>query len=246
MIVAIVQARMGSTRLPGKVLKEVEGRPLLSYQIERMQRSSLLDRLVIATSTLPQDDAIFGFCQGEGVECFRGSENDVLSRYYDCAVKYKAETIVRITGDCPLIDPDIIDHSIEAFRSSSCDYMVNTVPVETSHFPDGSDVEVFSFAALERAYRECEGSHYREHVTFYFWREDNGFKVGQLQQREDWSGYRLTVDYPEDLEVVKYVLTELQKHSQRGTLAEIVSILVRNKEVRQLNANHFLGEGWSK
>ena len=244
MIVAIIQARMGSTRLPGKVLKKIDGKPMLAYQIERMQCSKLLDKIVIATSTLPQDNVIVDFCKLNVIDYFRGSEKDVLSRYYDCAITFKADIIVRITADCPLIDPEIIDKSIKTFLNEKVDYFANTVPVETSHFPDGSDVEIFTSNALKRANEECKNSNYREHVTFYFWKQDHGFKISQLRQKKNWSSYRLTVDYPEDLEVITYIIKTLKKRNQFGTLKEIINIVNSNLTIKQLNAQYSFGEGW--
>ena len=153
MVIAIIQARMGSTRLPGKVLMGVNGRTLLAYQLDRISKSKKLNKVVIATSTLEKDDVIEAFCKDYGVDCYRGSENDVMSRYYECAKKYNPDTVVRMTADCPLIDPEIIDKVVQKFKDNNVDYCANTVPPETSKFPDGSDIEVFSMKALERANR---------------------------------------------------------------------------------------------
>lgn len=237
---------MGSTRLPGKVLKEVCGKPLLQYQLERVKKAALLDKIVVATSTLPQDDAIAQFCEQCNVECFRGSENDVLARYYECAKKYKVQTIVRLTADCPLSDPDVIDEVIRLFINQRADYAANTVPLETSTFPDGSDVEVFGMEALEKAHKQCKNEHDREHVTFYFWKYNNGFKTVQLIRQENWSKYRITVDYPEDLEVVEFIIKELKTTGSFGHLEDIITILVSNEEVVQKNAKYYSGIGWEK
>jgi len=202
MIVAIIQARMGSTRLPGKVLKEVNGKSLLMYQIERVKISKLLDKIVVATSMSSKDDLISDFCKRNNIDCFRGSENNVLSRYYECAKEFQADIVVRLTADCPLSDPVVIDDVISLFQKEKVDYTANTAPPDTTRFPDGSDVEVFSIQALKRAFIECLNPHDREHVTFYFWQHDNNFKTIQMSQGVDWSKYRFTVDYPEDFEVV--------------------------------------------
>ncbi|MCK4542952.1 MAG: glycosyltransferase family protein [Spirochaetales bacterium] len=246
MIAAIIQARMGSTRLPGKVLKEVNGKPLLMYQVERVRESKLLDKVIVATSALPKDDVITDFCERNNIDCFRGSENDVLSRYYECAKKYKADIIVRLTADCPLLDPMVIDRVISMFQKEKADYAANTAPPKTTRFPNGSDVEVFSIHALERAFIECKDLHDREHVTFYFWRYDNNFKTIQMSQGVDWSKYRFTVDYPEDLEVVEYIFQELGKKGSFGHLPEIVDIIDAAPEIKAKNAMHHFGEGWKK
>ena len=177
MVIAIIQARMGSTRLPGKVLKRIDGRPMLSYLLDRVLKSTKIDKVIIATSILAIDDPIEDHCKEYGVDCFRGSENDVLSRYYECAKKYNADVIVRLTADCPLADPNVIDDVIKIFECNNVDYCANTVPVST--FPDGTDVEVFSMNALEKAFNEVKDPHFREHVTFQFWQTDN-YKSNQF------------------------------------------------------------------
>ena len=236
MIVAIIQARMGSTRLPGKVLKEVDGVPLLKYMVERVRKSLLIDQLVIATSNLEQNDVIVQFCKQNHIECFRGSENDVLSRHYECAKIYKADPIVRLTSDCPLADPEVIDAAITLFKKERVDYVSNTVPPKTSTFPGGSDVEIFSIDALERAYMECKNDYDREHITFCFFKHNSDFKTIQLEQDKDWSEYRFTIDYPEDLEVAKYVIKELKRQKRFGHIKEIIEIIDSNKKLKSLNA----------
>ena len=244
MIVAIIQARMGSSRLPGKVLKEVEGKALLKYQVERVRKSKLLDNIVVATSNLRKDNVIAHFCGEEKIDFFRGSEMDCVSRYYECAKQYSADVIVRLTADCPLCDPQIVDDTLALFEKEKADYACNTVPPETSRFPDGSDVEVFTMETLERIHRECEDPHDREHVTFYVWRYDNGFRTVQLMQESDWSNYRFTVDYPEDFEVVEYVIKELRKRGSFGHLPEIIEIIEGNPEIKLKNASYYFGIGW--
>lgn len=244
MIVAIIQARIGSKRLPGKALKEVDGVPLLKYQIERVKKSRLLDRIVVATTRSDKDDVIDEFCRANHVECFRGPENDVLDRYFQCAKEYNADTIVRLTSDCPLSDPDIIDAVIAYFQKESADFAANTVPLETATFPDGSDVEVFSMAALERAHREAKDDSDREHVTFYFWKNNHGFKNVQLRKKEDWSHYRFTVDYAEDFEVVVFIMRELKKRNLFGHLDELIRIIDSNPQIKAKNARYYSGIGW--
>ena len=162
---------------------------------------------------MTQDDEIARSCSSKDIPCFGGSENEVLSRYYETAKAYCVDTVVRLTADCPLVDPAVIDRSIELFENDSLDYVANTVPPETSQFPNGSDVEIFSLQALERANREVTSESDREHVTFYFWKskQKNSFSSGQLDNDQDWSKYRFTVDYPEDYDVVTRIVESLNK-----------------------------------
>ena len=246
MIVAIIQARMGSTRLPSKVLMDLNGVPMLQYQVDRIKQSKLIDQVLVATSVLPQDDEIASFCENNNILSFRGSEDDVLSRYYHAAKECNADAIVRLTADCPMLDPEVIDKTIALFQQDNIDYAANTVPPESSKYPDGSDVEVFSMFALKRAYQEATNEEDREHVTFYFWKskQKDTFKTAQLSNHEDFSKYRFTVDYPEDYEVVKMIDDELKKKNQFGSLEEIVEILNNHPEIVELNSKYYFGIGW--
>jgi len=244
-VIAIIQARMGSTRLPGKVLMEINDRALLAYQLDRISKSKKLDRVVVATSILEKDDAIEAFCKDYGIDCYRGSENDVMSRYYECCKQYNPDTVVRMTADCPLIDPEIIDAVVQKFEDDNVDYCGNTVPPKSSKFPDGSDVEVFSMKALEKAYSEIKDPHLREHVTFQFW-QDPKYKSSQLIQNKDWSSYRITVDYPEDFKVVKYIFRELKRQNIFGYIDEIIDIVNSNENIKNKNSQYYFGQGWKK
>jgi len=224
----------------------VNGSPLLKYQIDRVRGSSVLNKIVIATTDQAEDDPIALFCKSNDIECFRGSKDDVLSRYYECAKKLKIDTIVRLTGDCPLSDPEIIDKMIGLYRSAGVDYAANTVPPETRKYPSGLDVEVFSFSALKRAHEECKNKHDREHVAFYFWKYNNGFKTMQLGSSKNYSKYRLSVDYPEDLEVVKFIITVLKSKNSFGHAEEIFEILDENPHIKEKNSKYYFGIGWNK
>ena len=163
-VVAIVQARMSSTRLPGKVWADVAGHPILWHVVQRLRRARLLNQIVIATSENPADDAIAQFCEQDGILCYRGSEADVLDCYYKAASLHSADVVVRITADCPLIDPAVVDKVVHRFLDEGSDYVTNNLRYT---YPDGLDTEVFSFAALAQAWREAKKPSEREHVTPY-------------------------------------------------------------------------------
>jgi spore coat polysaccharide biosynthesis protein SpsF len=243
MIIAVIQARMGSSRFPGKVLKKFDGKELLIRQIERVKNSKFIEKLIVATTQLARDDDIYNLCKNHDIECFRGSEGDVLSRFYECAKQYGASTVIRLTGDCPLVDPEIIDLVVVKYLSEKLDFCANTVPPHSSTFPDGSDVEVFSFQALEKAYNEIDDIHLKEHVTFQFWKT-NDYKSSQYHAPINLSNFRYTVDYPEDYEVVKYIFKQIAKNNLSGRLSEIIHILEDNPAIQKLNSQHSFGQGW--
>lgn len=230
-IVAIVQARMGSTRLPGKVLKEVLSRPLLSYQIERMKQINLIDEIIIAT-TPNQNEAIIKLCNNEKINYFVGSESDVLERYYHAAKKYKADIVVRMTSDCPLIDPQIVDQILLMYRNGKYDYVSNTIQ---RTFPRGMDAEVFSFESLERAYNEAQLEYEREHVTPYLYLNKDKFEIGQFIQPDDTNEIRLTVDTPEDFELIKRIFEAIYPMNPNFKLKDILKILAENPGWFEIN-----------
>ena len=199
--VAIVQARMGSTRLPNKVMKPIGGVPMIELLLARLARTKRLDQIVLATSTDERNQPLVDHVQNIGYVCVRGSENDVLQRYLDAAIQVDADVLVRITGDCPLVDPVLVDRAIDAFFSQEVDYLSNSSPAT---FPDGLDIEVFTMGALKRAARESEDPFDHEHVTPYL-RKPGLFKTGVLTNDEDLSSLRWTVDEPADFEVISEV-----------------------------------------
>ncbi|HEY2990939.1 MAG TPA: aminotransferase class III-fold pyridoxal phosphate-dependent enzyme [Candidatus Binatia bacterium] len=241
--VAIVQARMGASRFPGKVLAEIEGRPMLWRVVERARRSRLLDLVAVATSTNSADDAIAVFCAEAGIECFRGGETDVLDRYYQAAKTYGADPIVRITADCPLIDPEVADKVIQAQLRDGSDYATNTL---RSAYPDGLDVEVFSFAALERAWREATLAADREHVTSYF-RNSRGFRISDVSNGDDPAvgRFRWTVDHPSDLEFVRAVYARMRWFNGCGFgYRDVLRLLSEEPRLMALNEGAVRNEGY--
>lgn len=237
---------MGSTRLPRKVLMEIAGQTLLSYQIKRIRKSKLVDQIIVATTNEKIDDDIAQHCKDLGVDVFRGSEDDVLGRYYEAAKAFNSDIIIRLTADCPLLDFEIIDKTVELFIDKKVNYAANTVPPETSMYPDGSDVEVFDFQSLEKAHFECKDSHDREHVTFYFWKYGKDFQTAQLPCDTDYSKYRFTVDYSEDFEVLKFLIDQIEERKLEGSLDEIISLLNSNPDIKEKNSKYYFGIGWNK
>jgi spore coat polysaccharide biosynthesis protein SpsF len=236
--VAIIQARMGSTRLPGKVLKDIAGRPMLWHVVTRTRLASLLDETVVATTVEEQDDQIVEFCKDKGFKYVRGSEDDVLDRYYRAATETDADTVVRITSDCPLISPTIVDRTIRIFNKTDSEYTNTKV-----EYPNGLDVEAMAFATLERAWNEATRSEDREHVTTYVRRFDD-FKKATVENLLDTSQYsatdedtvlRWSVDYPSDLEFVRTIYSHLHKHgSWTFDQQAVFELLERHPEIVQI------------
>lgn len=204
-VIAIIQARMGSTRLPGKVLADLHGWPMLARVVQRAARTQNVAEVVVATSTRADDDAIERLCRRMATPCFRGSEHDVLDRYYQAARAFRADAVVRITSDCPLIDPGLIDRVVGEFlaRQPAIHYACNSMPYKT--FPRGLDTETVRFDALERAWREDRDPARREHVTPYVYRHPHRFRLHAVLGRADYSHLRWTVDTPEDLRFVRCI-----------------------------------------
>jgi len=241
-LVAIIQGRMGSTRLPGKILMEVMRRPLLSYQIERLRLSKLIARIIVATTTNAEDDPVVELAQGEKLEIYRGSEHDVLDRYYQAAKTFSAEHVMRLTADCPLIDIDICDRISNEYFTSGSDY------VRTGEtFAEGVDCEIMSFKALERSWRNAKLTSEREHVTLYIRNHTDQFTVKTLENETDDSKYRITVDEEADFHVVEAILKNLyiRARSYFGIEA-IKKFLKANPDIYALNANIVRNEGLLK
>jgi len=237
-VVIVIQARMGSSRLPGKVLMDLHGRPLLERQIERLRRSRTADAIAIATSADERDDAIAALAQRLGIASFRGDEEDVLARFAGAADTFQADVVVRVTADCPLIDPDLLDRCVARLLDDpGLDYVSNTLE---RTYPRGLDVEVLTRDALERAHREASDPDDREHVTRFVWRQPGRFRLGGVADGDDHSALRWTVDTQEDLEVVRAVFDDLYPDRPAFTYADALAhaaehpaIHARNRHVRQ-------------
>lgn len=241
--VAILQARMSSSRLPGKVMLPLLGEPMLWRQIERVSRCRRIDRLVVATSIDPSDDAIEALCSDKGVACFRGSLGDVLDRYYQTAVTHRAETVVRLTGDCPLTDPGLIDDIIDFMGKGQFDFVSNAIEPT---FPDGLDAAAFQMTLLKDAWREATLPSDREHVTLFMRRNAVRYRIGSYKGGIDRSHLRWTVDEPEDFELVERIYARLYPENPGFNTRDILNLLDAEPQLTGLNAGIRRNEGLSR
>ena len=233
---AIIQARMGSTRLPGKVLKKICGKPILHHMVNRLKYAKYIDDLVIATSINDKDDAIYNFCKQNDLNCFRGSEEDVLSRFYDAAKLYAADFVVRLTGDCPLIDPLIVDKVIIKNLEFKADYTSNIIE---RLYPRGLDVELINSNALEQANNSAKKQYHREHVTPYIYENPDKFyivsqKAEGIFIRPD---IRITVDTIEDFQFVKTIFERLNKEDKIFYTWDIINLIEKEPDLLKINSN---------
>jgi len=222
---AIIQARMGSTRLPGKVMKKINNRELLWYSYNRAFQSTLLDLVIIATTKNKRDDVIVKWCQENNINYIRGSEDDVLDRYYQAAKEYQLDIVVRLTSDNPFCDPEIIDMLIKKILESDTDYVSNRIKKRT--YPYGLDAEVFTFASLKEAWQNANLKEQREHVTPYIMSHPKKFKLLEVQNNEDLADYRLTVDDPEDFRKASLLIEQYMADKKQWR--EIIEILEKIK-----------------
>lgn len=244
MYTAIIQARMNSTRLPGKVLKEINGKPMLHYMLKRVYEAKNLDRIILATSIEAGDDAIADFCKSQNVQCYRGKLDDVLDRYYQAAKSVQCDHVIRLTADCPIIDPRVIDNMIDIYKNGQFDYVANTCPPEGITFPEGMDVEIFSFPVLEKAWKETRKPSDREHVTFYFWQNPDIFSIHRHDLPDNRANYRVTVDYPEDFKVIQAILNHFWLDDPMFTMNQMIDFLNMNPHIKCLNENIESFSGW--
>ena len=241
-IVCIIQARMSSTRLPGKVLLPLAGREVLAHVLERLAVCETIDDFVVATSDQPSDDVLAQWCDRRGVQVFRGSLDDVLDRYYQCALQSRADAVVRITADCPALDPTIVDEVVHGFKAGDFDLFYLG-----GEFPDGLDCAVFSFFALERAWREATLKSEREHVGPYVVNHPERFRLGNLEKFTGLAHHRWTLDEPRDLAFLQAVFERLQRLGGKPFLAgEILDLLNREPELLSANKGIVRNEGLIK
>ena len=240
MILGILQARAGSSRLPGKVLKPLLGVPMLARQIERLKRSTRLDQLMVATSDQADDEAIARLCAQLDVPCFRGPLDDVLQRFHLAAQRFNPSQIVRLTGDCPLADPELIDQLIELHLQGGYDYSSNCWDPS---YPDGLDAEILSAATLRLLAAQAQSPAEREHVTYYIRQHAELFKIGRLNRTPSLAQLRWTVDEPADFELVEQIYQRLYPLNPAFSTGDILSLLAREPQLATLNTKHRRNEG---
>lgn len=240
-IAIILQARMGSTRLPGKVLKPINNHPLLWYTITRLKKVKHECMIILATTDGEKDKELIKFAQSMKIKTFAGSENDVLDRFYQAAKLFKPDIIIRITGDCPLIDPVVIDKCIDVFLSGKYDYVSNAHPPT---YPDGLDTEILSMKVLEKIWTIAKKKSEREHVTPYIYTHPDEFKIFNVVNEKDLSSYRLTVDEQEDFELIATIIQHFG--NKDFSTNEVIDFLEEHKKLLEINKKFERDEGYKK
>ena len=240
----IIQAHMSSRRLPNKVLKKYKEYSILDILIRRLKKSKKIKKIIIATSKNKKDIKIVDYCKKNKILYYRGSEYDVLERYYKTAKKNKLKTIIRLTSDCPLIDTKTMDKMIHIFKKKKLDFFSNTVP-HPCKFPDGSDIEIFNFKTLSLANSEARLPSEREHVTFYMWKSKK-FKTKRLDNKVDLSNYRYTVDYLDDFKLICSMIDKFNKDIENITMSDVINYINTNHNKIKYQKKLFRSIGWKK
>ena len=237
----IIQARMGSQRLPGKVLLDLtDGKKIIEFLTDQLESSNLQQKIV-AIPNDEMDDVLFNFLNNSKISCYRGSTFDVLDRYYTCAKQFSFKHIMRITGDNPLIDPEIVNEAIKQYFNSNCDYLTNSID---RTFPNGTEVEIFSFNALEIAWKFAQKKSEREHVTPYFYNNPKKFKIHYFKQQKDQSKFRYSIDRNEDYLVVLEILSRIKTRPIKTS--DIIELLTNDPKIMKLNSHIIPNEGYSE
>jgi spore coat polysaccharide biosynthesis protein SpsF len=233
---SIIQARMDSSRLPGKVLIDIDGEPMLVRVVERVRKAKSLHQVVVATTTHASDDLVEDLCVQRGYPCYRGSMHDVLDRYYQAAQQFEAQVIVRITADCPLIDPGLVDQAVEALHQTGADFVANRLPPPWGRtYPIGLDIEVCTFEALARAWHESDQPVHREHVMPYLYEQEGRFHTHLLNHDPDYGHLRWTVDTPEDLELIRRIYVHFDGRDDFSWL-EVLDLVQSQPHLTAINA----------
>ncbi len=249
--IAIIQARMGSSRLPGKVLRPVVGKPMLAHIVERLRLAQGVNEVIVATSDQVADEQIVSFCSQSGIACFTGSESNVLDRFYRAALHYQGDAVIRITADCPLVDPAMISQLITLYQSGEYDHVsvatgAGALFMDGGRFPDGYDAECIRFTALHEAWRDATLPGDREHVTPYLWRQPEKFRLQVLKSATDYSSLRLTVDNEEDFQLIEHIYQALYQEHQAFLLSDVVEFLTTHPELSHMNQAHIGNEGYAE
>ena len=244
-ILTVIQARRGSSRLPDKIFLPLSGKPLIYRIYERVKSAQTLMETVIATTTEEDDDKVEMFCSDNGISCFRGHPTDLLDRHYKAGINFKADIVVKIPSDCPLICPDVIDRVLEFYLSNenNFDYVSNLHPAT---YPDGNDVEIMGFDILKDAWLNAKLELEREHTTPYFWENPDKFRIGNVvwETSLDYSmSHRFTIDYEKDYNFIKQVYDELYPINNKFTLQDILDLLERKPEIKKIN-EEYCGVNW--
>ena len=238
----IIQARMGSTRLPGKVLMDVtKEKPVLYYVINQLKHCKSIEKIIVATTTLQEDDKIVQFCMDNKVSCFRGDSKNVLERHYRCAEKFSLSKIIRMPSDKPLLDPEVVDQIVEVFNSNSYDYVTNFLP---STFPGGTEVEVLSFDSLKKSWGNAALPSEKEHVTNYIYNNRNDFRIFNVVNSEDLSNFRWAVDRIEDLRLVREIVSRI--HKSPILIKDILKLFKNEPSLMEINKQVDGNEGNTK
>lgn len=224
---AIIEARMGSTRLPGKTLMPILGRPSIALLIERLRIARKIDNIILATTTNSEDNTIEKFCRDSGVACFRGSSEDVLGRVYNAAKRFSTDVVVEVTGDCPLLDPWLIDECIDIFAGGGYDYLSNFIE---QSYPPGIDVQIFTFAALDEMNKKAKSDKFREHVTLYILKHPDKFRMRNVTAPAElaYPDWHLELDEKKDYELIVKIYEKLYPENPRFTTADIIGLLKKN------------------
>lgn len=238
MIICIVQARVSSSRLPGKVLKPILGKPMILHELERLKRSKRIDKIVLATSQDESDNGLADMVVADGYEVYRGSLDDVLDRYYQCARTYQTDHVVRITGDCPVIDWRIVDTVIEKHLTEKNDYTSLS-----EEYPDGLDTEIVRFSVLEQAWHDARLASEREHVTLYIRNHVDMFQCGQITCSQNLNQMRWTVDEPRDFQFIQQVYEELYPGNTDFAMNDILALLDKKPQLQFINDGIIRNEG---
>ena len=241
--IAVLQARCSSSRLPQKVLRKIKDKELILHEIERIKKSKMINEIILATSTEDSDTPLAELCHQHSIKCHRGDLNDVLKRFYTAVENEDCSTVVRLTGDCPLIDPYVIDLVIDDHLNNDSDYTTNAIEAT---YPDGLDCEVFSKEALKQAFENAQLKSEREHVTPYIYNNPDKFKITHFKGSKDLSFHRWTVDEPKDLELIEKIYELLYKGEHNFFLEEILNLFDKNESLFNINSKFERNEGYAK